>query len=59
MKFFPGVKAYRKRLVTTDSFENTQNILNDVREEYKQHLDKKPGLGELDFLKDSVEKKED
>ncbi|MDP2090841.1 MAG: tRNA-dihydrouridine synthase family protein [Candidatus Gracilibacteria bacterium] len=59
LKFFPGVKAYRKRLVTTDSFENTQNILNDVREEYKQHLDKKPGLGELDFLKDSVEKKED
>lgn len=55
LKFFPGVKAYRKRLVTTDSFENTQNILNEVREEYKDYLDKRPGLGELDFMKDGGE----
>lgn len=59
LKHFPWVKAYRKRLVTTDSFENTQNILNEIRDEYKLYLDKKPWLEELDFLKDLIEKKED
>ncbi len=54
LKFFPWVKLYRKRLVTTDSFLNTQNILSDIREEFSEYLDKKPWLGELDFLKDSV-----
>jgi tRNA-dihydrouridine synthase len=59
LKYFPWVKVYRKRLVTTDSIENTRNIINEIKEEYKLYLDKKPWLWELDFLKDLVEKKED
>ncbi len=52
LKHFPWVKAYRKRLVTTESFENTQNVINEIREEFKEDLNKRPSLGE-------IEKKED
>ncbi|QFR39290.1 tRNA-dihydrouridine synthase family protein [Candidatus Gracilibacteria bacterium 28_42_T64] len=48
IKSFPGVKVYRKRLVTTESFENSQQVINEIRETFKNDLDKKPGLGEID-----------
>jgi len=48
LKFFPWVKVYRKRLVTTESFENTQNIIKEIKEEFSEYLDKRPGLGEID-----------
>ncbi|MCD5385064.1 tRNA-dihydrouridine synthase family protein [Candidatus Gracilibacteria bacterium] len=47
LKNFPGVKKYRKRLVTTDSFENTKNIISNIKEEFKDDLNKRPSLGEI------------
>jgi tRNA-dihydrouridine synthase len=52
LKYFPWVKAYRKRLVTTESFENTKNVIAEIKKEFKDDLDKRPWLGE-------IEKKED
>ncbi len=48
IKSFPWVKVYRKRLVTTESFENSQQVINEIRETFKNDLDKKPGLWEID-----------
>ena len=47
LKNFPWVKKYRKRLVTTESFENTKNILEEIKIEFKDFLDKRPWLGEI------------
>jgi len=47
LKNFPWVKKYRKRLVTTDSYENTKNILKDIKEEFSEFLDRRPGLWEI------------
>ena len=47
LKNFPWVKAYRKKLVTTESIENTQNTLNEIKTEFKDFLDKRPWLGEI------------
>lgn len=47
LKNFPWVKVYRKRLVTTDSFLNTKKILEEIKEEFKDFLDKRPGLWEI------------
>ena len=58
LKNFPWVKVYRKRLVTTESFENTQNVIADIKEEFKGYLDKRPGLGEINPEIDLI-KKED
>jgi len=35
LKNFPWVKAYRKKLVTTESIENTQNTLNEINASFK------------------------
>jgi tRNA-dihydrouridine synthase len=48
IKSFPGVKAYRKRLVTTESFENSQNVINEIRDVFKKDLQKRPWLDEID-----------
>lgn len=48
LKYFPGVKAYRKRLVTTDSLENSKTVINEIRQEFKASLNLKPGLGEIE-----------
>jgi hypothetical protein len=42
------VKAYRKRLVTTESFENSQNVINEIRDVFKKDLSKRPGLDEIE-----------
>ena len=47
LKNFPWVKTYRKRLVTTESYENTKQTLQDIKTEFKDFLDKRPGLGEI------------
>ncbi len=48
LRNFPGVKAYRKRLVTTESFENTQSIITEIRTDFSEFLDKKPWLWEIE-----------
>ncbi len=47
LKNFPWVRLYRKRLVTTESVENTKNIINEIREEFRDFLEKRPSLGEI------------
>jgi tRNA-dihydrouridine synthase len=47
LKNLPWVKFYRKRLVTTDSMENTKNVINEIKEEFKEFLDKRPWLNEI------------
>lgn len=47
LKSFPGVKDYRKRLVTTESFDDTQETLREIREQFQSELEKRPGLGEI------------
>jgi tRNA-dihydrouridine synthase B len=44
---FPWVKAYRKRLVTTESLENSLWIIREISWEFKEFLDKKPGMWEI------------
>lgn len=48
IKSFPGVKAYRKRLVTTESFENSQAVINEIRDVFNKDLSKRPGLDEIE-----------
>ena len=50
LRHFPWVKKYRKRLVTTESFENTQSILKEIRQDYWAYLQKIPCLWELDEI---------
>jgi hypothetical protein len=38
----------RKKLVTTESLENTKNILNEIRERFKEDLEKRPALNEIE-----------
>lgn len=45
---FPWVKAYRKRLVTTESIENTRNVINDIKIDFKEDLEKRPSLNEIE-----------
>ncbi|MCH2188828.1 tRNA-dihydrouridine synthase family protein [Candidatus Gracilibacteria bacterium] len=47
LKHFPGVKAYRKELVTTESLGNSLRVIESIRKEFKNDLDKRPGLGEV------------
>ncbi|PIE85245.1 dihydrouridine synthase [Candidatus Gracilibacteria bacterium] len=42
LKNFPGVKKYRKKLVTTESIENSLEVINEIRNEFKDSLNKKP-----------------
>lgn len=50
LKNFPWVKKYRKELVTTDSFKSTLNIINAMREEFGEVLEKRPSLGEVNNI---------
>lgn len=47
LKNFPWVKAYRKCLVTTECIENSINIINEIKEEFKSDLNKRPSLWEV------------
>jgi tRNA-dihydrouridine synthase len=47
LRHFPWVKAYRKRLVTTESFDNTQSIITEIRTDFHDFLEKRPGLWEI------------
>lgn len=47
IKSFPGVKDYRKRLVTTESIEMTRETINDLRSNFSHVLSKRPWLGEI------------
>jgi len=47
IKSFPWVKDYRKRLVTTESIEQTRETINDLRENFSELLLKRPGLWEI------------
>lgn len=54
LKNFPWVKKYRKRLVTTDSFESTQKTIADIKVEFKDDLNKRPSLGEIEKKDDEI-----
>ena len=47
LKWFPGVKDYRKRLVTSENLIEIDAILKAIRTEFHDYLDKKPTLGEI------------
>ncbi len=48
IKSFPGVKDYRKRLVTTESIEQTQETIADIRKTFSTDMLKRPGLWEIE-----------
>lgn len=48
LKAFPWVKEYRKRLVTTESIEQTRETISDIKKQFRSDLDKRPGLGEIE-----------
>ena len=54
LKNFPWVKIYRKKLVTTESFENTKNVINEIKNEFKNDLNKRPGLWEIKEKEDEI-----
>ena len=47
LKHFPWVKIYRKRLVTTDSYENSKNIITEIRWKFREFLERRPALNEI------------
>lgn len=48
IKSFPGVKDYRRRLVTTESIEMTRETILDLRTTFSDVLTKRPWLGEVE-----------
>jgi len=48
IKSFPGVKEYRKRLVTTESIEMTKETIANIKKEYSNELWKRPWFGEIE-----------
>ena len=48
LKNFPWVKDYRKRLVTTDSLENSLAIINEIKKNFEEFLEKRPSLWEIE-----------
>jgi tRNA-dihydrouridine synthase len=54
LKNFPWVKRYRKKLVTTESFENTKNVINEIRNEFNEDLNKRPWLWEIKEKEDEI-----
>ena len=48
IKSFPGVKEFRKRLVTTESIEQTKETIRDIRLRFETDMLKRPGLGEIE-----------
>ncbi len=47
LKNFPWVKVYRKRLVTSNTLQEIEQILQEIRLEFREFLDKRPALWEL------------
>ena len=47
LKSFPDAKEYRKALVTTESLQQTKNILAEIRVRFASELGKRPGLWEI------------
>ncbi|MDD2907399.1 MAG: tRNA-dihydrouridine synthase family protein [Candidatus Gracilibacteria bacterium] len=54
LKNFPGVKKYRKQLVTTDSIENTRKILEEIKNEFSEDLQKRPSLNEIEKKEENL-----
>jgi len=50
LKNFPNVREYRKRLVTTESIDDSRAVIKEIEMKYKKYLDKKPGIWELDDI---------
>ncbi len=48
IKSFPGVKDFRKRLVTTESIEQTRETISDIRNTFESKLTSRPWLGEIE-----------
>ena len=48
IKSFPGVKEYRKRLVTTKSIEMTRETIEEMKVRFWADLEKRPGFGEVE-----------
>lgn len=48
IKSFPGVKEFRKRLVTTESIEQTRETIWDIRNRFASEMDSRPGLWEIE-----------
>lgn len=44
LRHFPGVKAYRKRLVTTENLENSLDVITEIRAVFQNDLLKRPSL---------------
>jgi hypothetical protein len=38
---FPGVKNYRKKLVLVENMTDVENVLNEIRQDFRDFLDKK------------------
>lgn len=54
LKNFPWVKKYRKRLVTTESVENTREILEEIKKEFSEELNKRPSLNEIEKKEENL-----
>lgn len=48
LKSFPWVKVYRKRLVTTESLENSLEVIAEIKEKFKEDLGKRPSLEDIE-----------
>jgi tRNA-dihydrouridine synthase B len=48
IKSFPGVKEYRKRLVTTESIEMTRETIEEMKIRFASDLLKRPWFGEVE-----------
>jgi hypothetical protein len=42
LREFPGVKHYRKAIVTVNNLEEVQAVINQIKSDYLSQLDKKP-----------------
>ncbi len=47
LRNFPGVRAYRKRLVTVENIDQVKQVIQDITLEFSDFLDKKPNLWEV------------
>lgn len=54
LKSFPWVKVYRKRLVTTESLENSLDIINEIKKEFSNDLQKRPSLNEIEKKEENL-----
>lgn len=50
LKHFPGVKEYRRELVTVESINDSIRVIETIRSSYSQYINKKPSLWELDEI---------